>query len=231
MNRTDRLYALVEELTTADVAPKSAARLAAKFEVTTRTVKRDIAALQQAGVPIYSVPGPGGGYRLLTTSGLLKPVTFTPAEAVAIATALGTQPDLPFAAHGAAALNKIVRAMTPAASRAATELAERVWTTARPHRRAVARTLDIAIDERRVLKLSYLDRHGNESTRLVDPLQFANRHGRWYLLAYCREKAGGRWFRLDRITGAVLTRRRAHDHDVRRVIGRPPPEAHAIALT
>ncbi|GAA3354363.1 HTH domain-containing protein [Saccharopolyspora gregorii] len=54
MNRTDRLYALVEELRAVAPRPRSAGWLAKRFEVSTRTVERDIAALQQSGVPIWA---------------------------------------------------------------------------------------------------------------------------------------------------------------------------------
>ena len=57
VNRTDRLYALVEELRAVAPRPRSARRLAGHFEVSVRTVERDISALQQSGVPIYAEPG------------------------------------------------------------------------------------------------------------------------------------------------------------------------------
>lgn len=228
MNRTDRLYALAQELTFAG-QPQTSAGLSARFEVTPRTIKRDISALQQAGLPIYGTPGPSGGYALLRPEALLRPVTFTAGEAVAIATALTTQPDLPYATDGSAALTKITGAMTPRSREAATELAARVWTTEKPTRSRAARTLDVAISERRVVSITYAGR-GGVSTRKVDPLQFAKTHGAWYLLAYCRERQAGRWFRLDRITHAHLTRQRADEHDVSKVIGEPPPTARSVAL-
>ena len=64
MNRTDRLYAIVEELRAR--APRSlrASDLAERFEVSARTIERDVLALQEAGVPIWSQRGPRGGYAL-----------------------------------------------------------------------------------------------------------------------------------------------------------------------
>lgn len=52
MNRTDRRYALVEELLAVTPRPRSAHWLAARFEVSARTVERDVSALQQSGGPI-----------------------------------------------------------------------------------------------------------------------------------------------------------------------------------
>ena len=64
MNRTDRLYALVEELRACAPRRVSARELAARYEVSVRTIERDIGALQQAGVPVYADVGRGGGYTL-----------------------------------------------------------------------------------------------------------------------------------------------------------------------
>ena len=72
MNRTDRLVALVMLLQSRRVI--TAAEMAAHFEITERTVYRDLAALGEGGVPIVGEPGVGyslmRGYHFLMTSGL-----------------------------------------------------------------------------------------------------------------------------------------------------------------
>jgi len=73
VNRTDRLHALSEELRRAGQHGRTAARLAGWLEVSTRTIKRDVAALQQAGLPVWSQAGPGGGY-VLDEAATLPPV-------------------------------------------------------------------------------------------------------------------------------------------------------------
>lgn len=89
MNRTDRLYALVEELRSAAPRARPARWLADRFEVSVRTIERDIGALQESGVPIWATPGPGGGYTV-DPSMTLPPLNFTAGEATAIAIALGS---------------------------------------------------------------------------------------------------------------------------------------------
>ncbi|MBR7676158.1 HTH domain-containing protein, partial [Streptomyces daliensis] len=125
MNRTDRLYALVEELRAVAPRPRSARRLADHFEVSVRTIERDIAALQQSGVPIWAEPGRTGGY-CLDRSRTLPPVNLTPDEAVAMALALRRMEGTPFRATAGSALRKLVAAMGRDDADAAHERAGRI---------------------------------------------------------------------------------------------------------
>src|SRR6266542_4946923 len=125
MNRTDRLYAIVEELRA--VAPRSqtARELSERYEVSVRTVERDVSVLQQAGVPIYATPGRRGGYALDKAT-TLPPLNFTPREATAIAVALSREGATPFPHAGRGALLKVLAAMPARDLAAAAELVERV---------------------------------------------------------------------------------------------------------
>ncbi|MBM0259200.1 HTH domain-containing protein, partial [Micromonospora sp. 4G55] len=107
MNRTDRLYALVEELRAVSPRPRSARWLAGRFEVSTRTIERDISALQGSGVPIWAEPGRTGGY-VVDRAHTLPPVNLTAVEAVAMAVALHRLGGTPFAGAGATALRKLL---------------------------------------------------------------------------------------------------------------------------
>jgi predicted DNA-binding transcriptional regulator YafY len=234
VNRTDRLYALVEELRVAGARGRTAAQLAEHFEVGPRTIKRDVSALQQSGVPIWATPGPGGGY-VLDAAATLPPLTFTAGEATAIAVALAAQSDLPFAPDGRAALAKVLGGMTDETRQRTIDLAGRVWMRPEEHspgRSPVARVIDEALREQVVVVLDYVDRSGTESERRpVEPLTFARDRGRWYLLAWCRRRRAGRWFRLDRITGARLTTERVAPRDLVEVFGPPPSDALPLDLT
>jgi predicted DNA-binding transcriptional regulator YafY len=125
VNRTDRLYALVEELRAVAPRPRSARQLAGRYEISTRTIERDILALQESGVPIYAVAGRCGGY-VIDRARTLPPVNFTAAEMVAIAVALAGAESTPFAAAMRSALRKVL-AVAPAAQTAeAAQLMDRI---------------------------------------------------------------------------------------------------------
>ena len=216
MNRTDRLYAIVEELRARSPRPVSASQLAERFEVTTRTVERDVLALQEAGVPIYAETGRRGGYAL-DAARTLPPVNFTPAEAAAIAVTLSATTTSPFAASARAALTKIMAAMSENDVAAARELGGRVLLFSPPDEGRpppVSRAVEEAIMDRRVVRLRYVDKGGRETDRVVEPLAVVGITPNWYLSAWCRLREDVRVFRVDRIRDAFLTRERAPERDI-----------------
>lgn len=87
MNRTARLYALVEDLRAVAPRPLTVAALATRFEISTRTVQRDLQTLLETGVPVRSIPGRGGGWSI-DPEMTLPPVRLTADEASALITAL-----------------------------------------------------------------------------------------------------------------------------------------------
>ena len=229
MNRTDRLYAIREELRRAGSAARTAARLAAQFEVSVRTIKRDISTLQQGGFPVSARPGPFGGY-VVDASATLPPVNITAAEASALAAALAVCRGQPFARHGATALTKLLAVMDEPTRLQAKRLSERIWIndTSQVVASKVLGLVEQALQERRVLNLSYLDQDEQLTSRQVDPQLLVRPEGDWYLIAYCRLRGQIRWFRLDRIQDAALTSQAAIDLPIAD-IGQPPPAAYSVA--
>ncbi len=227
MNRTDRLHALSEELRRAGRRGRTAARLAGYLEVSTRTIKRDVAALQQGGLPVWAQAGPGGGY-VLDEAATLPPVNFTPAQAVAVAVAFAAQTDAPYAVDGRAALEKILDVLDPAARERAGHLAGRVWVRTSPAKRpAVLTAVEEGLAQRRVLVLRYRDRLGRSSHRRVEPHLLARTDDQWYLVGWCHTRRAPRWFRWDRIEGADLTTEPVPDRDPA-LFSTPPPDAHPV---
>jgi predicted DNA-binding transcriptional regulator YafY len=234
VDKTERLYAVAEELRRAGRAGTTGRRLARLFEVSERTIKRDVSALQQAGLPVWAQAGPGGGY-VLDASATLPPVNFTPQQAVALAISLAAlPPGSPFAVDAAAAQDKIWDALGPQARERASMLAARVWVdrgTGVPEARggqpealdapasvsatapssaplatpATLRAVEQSLARHRVLALRYRDSGGTATSRHVEPVLLAHTGQAWYLIAWCRTREAVRWFRLDRVERADLT--------------------------
>jgi predicted DNA-binding transcriptional regulator YafY len=211
VNRTDRLYALVEHLRACAPRRVSARELAARFEVSARTVERDVSALQQAGVPIYADVGRSGGYTL-DKARTLPPLNFTPAEAVAVAIALGREEGSPYGRAARTALHKILSAMSAGDGAAARELADRIrflFPTEPDAPARVPAVLEEAVATCRVVRIGYVDRSGAVTARDVEPVGFSAGAQCWYFLGWCRLRGEGRVFRTDRIRSAVLLDDRA----------------------
>ena len=207
VNRTDRLYALVEELRACAPRRRSARELASLYEVSARTIERDIGALQEAGVPVYADAGRSGGYTV-DKSLTLPPLNFSPAEAVALAVALAQVDVGPFEGAARSAVRKIVAAMSEPNVIAARDLAGRVRLlepVVAPQSVPVPSVIEQAIVARRVLWICYLDRAGNLTERDVEPVVFLAGPSGWYLVGWCRVRDAARYFRVDRIQQAEVT--------------------------
>jgi predicted DNA-binding transcriptional regulator YafY len=205
MNRTDRLYALVEELRAVAPRPRSARRLAERFEVSTRTIERVLSALQQAGVPIWAEPGRTGGY-CIDPSHTLPPLGLTVDESLAVTIGLGMLATSPFQAAASSGLQKILAITDDRRLQEAIGLAERVHLLGgdEPPPALPVGFAD-ALRGSSVLRLRYRDRDGDETLRDVEPLGCIGRDGHWYLIAWCRLREGVRAFRGDRILAAEAT--------------------------
>ncbi|MEF2977328.1 helix-turn-helix transcriptional regulator [Subtercola sp. YIM 133946] len=205
MNRTDRLYALVEELRAVAPRPRSGSWLAQHFEVSLRTIERDIGALQQAGTPIWAEPGRTGGY-CLDAARTLPPLNLTPSEAVAMAVALERMTGTPFDQQARAALRKVLASMHGADAASARELAGRVHLLDDVQTpRSVPAVIADALAAGRVIRLRYRDREAAVTTRDVEPLGYVGTPAHWFLIGWCRLREGVRAFRTDRITSSAMT--------------------------
>ncbi|WP_105031044.1 helix-turn-helix transcriptional regulator [Arthrobacter ruber] len=227
MKRAERLHALSEMLRRSGSRGSSAERLAREFGVSVRTVKRDLAALENSGAPIWSRPGPGGGYGLAAGASL-PPVSLSPAQAVALLAAVSAAPDAPYGDLAAAGIRKILDVLDPRTRARADELAGRVWVDALPSSSRVIRSaLEEAMAEQRVIRIRYTSGDGVTTTRDVEPVLFASRNGQWYLVGWCRLRDAIRWFAVSRIERAGVTRTACGGHTVHEV-GEPPVNARPV---
>lgn len=227
MKRSERLHALTDALRRSGTRGTTAERLANEFAVSIRTVKRDLAALESAGLPIWSRPGHGGGYGLVPGASL-PPVRLSPTEAMALLAAVVVSADAPYADLAAAAAGKIVDVLDPRTRQQAERLAERVWVNhSAASLRSARSALEQAMTDQKVVRIQYVTKEGVESCRDVEPMLFASTGGRWYLIAWCRLRSAVRWFALSRVKKAVVTSEPCSGHGVQEA-GVPPVNARSV---
>lgn len=220
--RVDRLVAVLLLLQARGHV--TAADVATELEISERTARRDLDALITAGLPVYSIRGRGGGWRL-AGGGRTDLTGLTADEARALVLAVGTAAELGTSAR--AGLRKLQRALpdrlrASAATAAAVTIVDPAgWEGLRPrrpttppaHLDAVHRA---AVEGMRIV-IGYVDRAGSVSEREVDPHAVVNHGGTWYLLADTEH--GRRTFRIDRVAAVTATGRpgdRPADYDAER---------------
>ncbi|MGG3281696.1 helix-turn-helix transcriptional regulator [Paenibacillus solani] len=181
--------------------------LADEFGLSVRTISRDLDELSGLGVPIYSVQGRGGGYRLLQER-MLPPISFTESEAIAIFFAcqsLGYFSTLPFGDGAATALHKFYHYLPADIKEQIDRLKDRVMIHSpfRPMSADILQTLMEAVMVRQAVTISYRSSAGS-SQRHIQPIGLYASSGYWYCPAYCFTQEDVRQFRVDRMTAASL---------------------------
>lgn len=205
----------------------TAGELAARLGVSDRAARRYVATLREAGVPVESVRGPYGGYRL-GRGVRLPPLVFSATEALGLVMAVldGRHAAADDADPVGAGLATLIRALPPGVGRPAARMREHVraapdqWPRPDP---AVTAALVEAVGARRPVRLDYRAASGREHRFEVDPWSVVLRHGRWYLLCRAHHADAVRTYRVDRI--------RAVDHvDERSGRFEPPDGLDPVAV-
>ncbi|KMO80052.1 helix-turn-helix transcriptional regulator [Mycolicibacterium obuense] len=205
MRRAERLYALVD-LLRGSRRPISAARLADEFEVSKRTIERDIQSLQLAGVPIYADRGVAGGYSILREHSL-PPLNLTVTESLAVLAGLALLETSPYAAAARRARAKVLAIsredqLAPVDEALATMF---VIDSGPPTEAAIALVPE-AIAARRVVRLEYIADDGETHTRRdVEAMGLLRGGDSWLFVGWCRLRHGIRGFHLDRIRHLQIT--------------------------
>lgn len=204
MNRTDRLIGIVLLLHSRKII--RAKDIAKHFNITIRTVYRDMKALNEAGVPVAAESGEGYS---LVEGYHLPPVMFTQEEASALymgGELTKTFTDKSLHTHIESALMKILAILPPDKK----EYLEKLKSSTAIHtppsrfkegfRDDVINMIQDAIVHRRVLSLEYFSNHRDELTqRKVEPLGVVYYSNYWHMIGYCRMRKDYRDFRTDRI--------------------------------
>ncbi|WP_327070720.1 helix-turn-helix transcriptional regulator [Kitasatospora sp. NBC_01302] len=206
---TARVLALLEILQGGGL--RTVPDLATRLGVDERTVRRYVGHLLDLGVPVDSVRGRHGGYRL-AAGYRMPPLMLTDEEALAVLLGLlagGRGSSVGSAAAGESAAAKLRRVLPKPLARRLDALLETVDFTARPDTRTapearVLLELAEAARDQRPVAIGYTDRQGRAGDRTVRPYGLVAHAGRWYLTGADSVSGEVRTFRLDRITALAV---------------------------
>jgi len=204
MNRIDRLLAIVLELQARDRI--TAAQLAEIFEISQRTVYRDIRALNETGVPIVSAPGQG--YWLMEGY-FLPPISFSATETNMLilgANYMQQHFDEQYQEAAISAIRKIEAVLKPELQAEVSYLRHNIRffsSKSSDSTNLILAKLRRAIIEHRSVSFNYIKRYGKDKNkaifRTVNPHSLFSLNDIWMLQAYCQLRQSMRLFRLDRI--------------------------------
>ena len=182
--------------------------LAEQFEVSPRTIYRDIDAINLAGIPVRSIPGVNGGFEIMPQFKIDRKV-FSTADLSAILMGLSSLSGMMRGDELANALAK-VRSFIPAGQ--AKDIEQKAnqiqidptpWINARDLQLYLD-AIHTALDACKLIWLSYIDRSGNQTERIVEPYQLVLKSDDWYLQAYCYIREDYRMFKLTRISQLIV---------------------------
>ncbi|GAB3503478.1 helix-turn-helix transcriptional regulator [Emticicia fontis] len=201
IKRLSRLTATLTQLQTKRLI--TAAELAKRFEVSTRTIYRDMKALEQAGVPI--VTEDGKGYSLMEDY-RVPPIMFTENQANALILAeqlVLKNPDAAFIKDYMEAIDKIKSVLKYSERDKANLLAERTrfdLNLNRERNSHILSDLQWALTNFTVVRIAYTNKEEESTSRLIEPFALViTMENNWLLIAWCRLRKDFRYFRVDRI--------------------------------
>ena len=200
--KVDRLVSIIMILLKRERV--GAQELADMFEISLRTIYRDIEAINMAGIPICSRAGVGGGFEILPEYKVDKQV-FSKDDLSALLMGLTNLSGMVQGEDFTHALAK-VKSFIPADHARDIEIkANQICIDLNPWmgNGNIKQSLEIvknALQENKLISFTYMDGHGNKTERIVEPYQLVLKSNHWYVQGYCHSKNDYRLFRLSRMT-------------------------------
>jgi len=204
--KVDRLVSIIMILL--DKKRIGAQELAETFEVSPRTIYRDIDTINMAGIPVRSTPGVGGGFEIMPQYKIDRNV-FSTADLSAIVMGLSSMTDMIRGDEIVNALAK-VKSFIPADRAKDIELkANQISVDLSPwmgnrNIQPYLKIIKTALQESRLLTFEYADRYGNTTVRTAEPYQLVLKSSHWYWQGYCHTRNDFRLFKLSRISNLQI---------------------------
>lgn len=206
MNRVDRLLAILTTIQSKKFV--SAEHIAEKYEISIRTVYRDLKALNEIGVPIYFEPNKG--YTILQGF-FLPPISFTSEEANALIfiTALSEKfADKSIRTHIDHAIDKI-KAVLKYADKEKTDLLQSHIKICTYYEKTPEQDylfqIQNAIINKHILHIEYINNKNELSNRELEPIGLQFYSNQWHLIAWCWHRKDYRDFKVLQIQKCITT--------------------------
>lgn len=200
--KIDRLVSIIMILL--DKKRIGAKELAEKFEVSPRTIYRDIDTINMAGIPVLSISGVGGGFEIMQNYKIEKNV-FSTADISSILMGLSNLSNLMRGDELVNALAKVKSFIPTDRAKDIEVKTNQIFIDLNPWmgNRNIQTYLEIiktALQENRLLTFKYSDRYGNRTSRTAEPYQLVLKGNHWYWQGYCHTREDFRLFKLSRIS-------------------------------
>ncbi|MGX6446244.1 helix-turn-helix transcriptional regulator [Neobacillus sp. K501] len=195
MQKIERLISIIMILLKKDVV--SANEFAQLFNVSKRTILRDMETLSLSNIPIYSINGVNGGYRMMDEYKVDKRL-LSSSDLENILTALGGLEQILVSEEVEKTIRKIEAMVSPLSLKNSIHLSFYDW-EGRSEILQVLKRCQESIVKRRLVSFDYIDKDGVKTKRKVEPYQLHFSESSWYLKGFCLHRLGYRTFKLSRI--------------------------------
>lgn len=195
MDKVERLISIIMILLKKDVV--SANEFAQLFDVSKRTILRDMETLSVSNIPIYAISGVNGGYGIMEAYKVDKRL-LSSADLSNILTALNGLEQILMSEEVERTIKKIEAMVSPLALKRSIRLSFYDW-AGRSEILQTLKTCQESITTRRLITFDYIDKTGATTNRVVEPYQLHFSETSWYLKGFCLHRMRYRTFKLSRM--------------------------------
>ncbi|MDH5160520.1 helix-turn-helix transcriptional regulator [Heyndrickxia oleronia] len=195
--KLERLISIIFKLLNNEIL--SASSLADEFQVSTRTIYRDIEAICAAGIPVVSYQGTNGGF------GIIEGYKFDRSligsyDILSLVTVLSSLSSIFEDKEVEHTIERLKMLDTSGNNRT-------LLVDLDSHRTEPNSLMDLrkAIHEKRVIRFDYVSNKNEFTSRELEPVHLHYKYRNWYLYGYCRERQNYREFRVSRMMSIILT--------------------------
>ena len=218
--KIDRLVSIIMILL--DKKRMGAQELADMFEVSPRTIYRDIDTINLAGIPIRSISGVGGGFEIMSEYKIDKNV-FSTADLSTILMGLSSLSNVVRGDELVNALAKVKSFISAEKAKDIEIAANQICIDLSPwmgnrNIRPYLEMIKTALQDHKLLRFEYTAHHGNKTVRTVEPYQLVLKSSHWYFYGYCYNRDDYRLFRLSRMSDLQMKQETFFPRDYQKLI-------------